>query len=270
LDLDESLEILANAGYHAHPEVKRSWKKIFVGIVIGVTALVSSAGTLLYERIQRPPALYDQYKEATYSLANKLAIIDDSYDYGDLKNAAVMTSARARYETIYCKTFEYHEAPEELSGIEGDTLLYIDKDSQVLQVWKRSDFVLLEELLCSTGKNAGDKRRAGDMRSPSGPFTLISKENSADWEFEGRKAYGPFFYRMDVGSWDSQGKHFPRGRSSIGIHGTDKPDLLGTRASHSCIRINSGSLGRLDGLGILRPGVTGYVGTEKLSEFAGE
>ena len=44
-------------------------------------------------------------------------------------------------------------------------------------------------------------------------------------------AYGPFFIRLDV-----------PGHSGIGIHGTHKPESIGTRDTEGCIRLNNDDL----------------------------
>jgi lipoprotein-anchoring transpeptidase ErfK/SrfK len=55
--------------------------------------------------------------------------------------------------------------------------------------------------------------------------------------------YGPFAYGLSGFSPVLQS--FNGGDGTIGIHGTNKPELLGTRASHGCIRMRNEAIVRL-------------------------
>ena len=93
------------------------------------------------------------------------------------------------------------------------------------------------------GKNAGQKRVSGDMKTPDGSFPIDEVIDSSDWthdfgdgkgEIEG--AYGPYFISLDTselsgGAWDG-----------IGIHGTHDPASIGTCASEGCIRMHNSDL----------------------------
>jgi len=93
----------------------------------------------------------------------------------------------------------------------------------------------------ATGLNAGDKRMAGDHKTPEGTFTIISIEDKSRVTFDyndGKgpvKAYGPWFLRLRTGF------------QGIGIHGTcpERDDRIGTRDSHGCIRLHNEDLLRL-------------------------
>jgi hypothetical protein len=61
-------------------------------------------------------------------------------------------------------------------------------------------------------------------------------ENSSEWLYDGKKAYGPKAARLSVGVWDAKGNYNPTGLSDIMAHGTDEPEKLGTAASHGCVR----------------------------------
>jgi len=76
-----------------------------------------------------------------------------------------------------------------------------------------------------------DKREEGDCRTPEGEFTVVSVEDASDWEHEGERVYGPLFLRLDCPPWEG-----------IGIHGTNRPDLLGRPASRGCIRMRNEEL----------------------------
>lgn len=59
--------------------------------------------------------------------------------------------------------------------------------------------------------------------TPLGQWKIISKERSSG-------VFGPYFLRL--AKWDGS-KYV---RTSIGLHGTDEPELLGQPASKGCIR----------------------------------
>ncbi len=79
--------------------------------------------------------------------------------------------------------------------------------------------------------DGGDKVSEGDCRTPEGEFRIISIEDSSDWEHEGVQSYGNCFLRLECLSWEG-----------IGIHGTDDPDTIGTKASRGCIRMRNEDL----------------------------
>ena len=110
--------------------------------------------------------------------------------------------------------------------------LYLLEDGNVVDSWP-----------VALGKNAGQKRVSGDMKTPDGTFPIDEVIDSSDWthdfgdgrgEIEG--AYGPYFISLDTsdlsgGAWDG-----------IGIHGTHDPASIGTCASEGCIRMHNSDL----------------------------
>ena len=85
----------------------------------------------------------------------------------------------------------------------------------------------------SCGKNYGNKHERGDMKTPEGIFHITDIENSSDWahDFKDGKGriegtYGPWFLRLAVPN-----------QKGIGIHGTHKPESIGTRDTEGCIRL---------------------------------
>lgn len=98
-----------------------------------------------------------------------------------------------------------------------------------------------EELFsCSVaiGRNIGNKEKNCDMKTPEGTFAICSIEDSSNWKHDfndgkglRKGAYGPFFFRLKV-----------PGFNGIGIHGTCKPESIGTRDSEGCIRLNNADL----------------------------
>ena len=110
--------------------------------------------------------------------------------------------------------------------------LYLLKDGNVVNSWP-----------VALGKNAGQKRVSGDMKTPDGTFPIDEVLDASYWthdfgdgkgEIEG--AYGPYFISLDTsnlsgGAWDG-----------IGIHGTHDPASIGTCASEGCIRMHNSDL----------------------------
>lgn len=113
--------------------------------------------------------------------------------------------------------------------------IVVNKKEYRLQVLDDSDSVIFETRVC-LGENMGNKRRAGDHKTPEGNFSICSIENSKSWtgkDDQGNRTYpyGPWFFRLKV----------PVSRH-IGIHGTDEPESIGTRASEGCIRLKNDRL----------------------------
>ena len=110
--------------------------------------------------------------------------------------------------------------------------LYLLEDGNVVNSWP-----------VALGKNTGQKRVSGDMKTPDGTFPIDEVLDASYWthdfgdgkgEIEG--AYGPYFISLDTsnlsgGAWDG-----------IGIHGTHDPASIGTRASEGCIRMHNSDL----------------------------
>ena len=110
--------------------------------------------------------------------------------------------------------------------------LYLLEDGSIVRSWP-----------VALGKNAGQKQKSGDMKTPDGSFPIDEVLDASYWthdfgdgkgEIEG--AYGPYFISLDTsrlsgGTWDG-----------IGIHGTHDPASIGTRASEGCIRMRNEDL----------------------------
>jgi lipoprotein-anchoring transpeptidase ErfK/SrfK len=133
-------------------------------------------------------------------------------------------------------------------------LFVIDKQLQSASVYKLK-LEKIESSKVSTGFNYGEKLRQGDRKTPSGVFKVESVANSSSWIYNSETgSYGNYFARLSAGSWDSLGKHYPGRQSSIGIHGTNRPQLLGTRASDGCIRLSNDTNNYYVASGILKRG----------------
>lgn len=106
--------------------------------------------------------------------------------------------------------------------------IVISKKDYKLYVIDSQDKVIFQTDVC-LGKNTGNKKRRGDHKTPEGSFKIISIENSSHWpDFDKvfRASYGPWFMRLNV-----------PGFRSIGLHGTNEPESIGTRASMGCVRM---------------------------------
>lgn len=106
--------------------------------------------------------------------------------------------------------------------------IVICKKDYKLYVLDDNDRVVFKTDVC-LGKNTGNKKRRGDHKTPEGDFKIVSIENSSRWpDFDKvyRASYGPWFMRLNV-----------PGFRSIGLHGTNEPESIGTRASMGCVRM---------------------------------
>ncbi|HEX6369003.1 MAG TPA: L,D-transpeptidase, partial [Longimicrobium sp.] len=89
-----------------------------------------------------------------------------------------------------------------------------------------------------------------DFATPNGTFHVTFKDLEPDW-------IAPDWYFLENGlrvpGPDSDARRFPRGLGAaavfigqgLAIHGTDKPELLGQRVSHGCIRLANADALRL-------------------------
>jgi lipoprotein-anchoring transpeptidase ErfK/SrfK len=89
-----------------------------------------------------------------------------------------------------------------------------------------------------------------DFATPNGTFHVTYKDLEPDW-------IAPDWYFVEHGlrvpAENSDARRFPRGLGSaavfigqgLAIHGTDKPELLGQRVSHGCIRLANADALRL-------------------------
>lgn len=121
-------------------------------------------------------------------------------------------------------------------GTAAQNRIVICKKDFKLYVFDSRDSLIFSTDVC-LGENLGNKKRNGDHKTPEGSFTICSIEDSSGWEdFDGtfRASYGPWFMRLKV----------PRFRS-IGIHGTNEPESIGTRASMGCVRLHNEDVLRL-------------------------
>ncbi|MCL2767516.1 MAG: L,D-transpeptidase [Synergistaceae bacterium] len=120
--------------------------------------------------------------------------------------------------------------------------ILIDKNNFTLTLYDKDEE--LHEWEIAVGSVSGDKQHKGDNRTPSGSFRIRQIQDSSKWTYDfgdgngqTEGVYGPWFIRLHTPPW-----------SGIGIHGTHKPDTIGSRASEGCIRMKNEELIKLKGM----------------------
>ena len=117
-----------------------------------------------------------------------------------------------------------------------ETMLYIEKSN--LRLYVVCDTDTIASYPVCLGQNLGQKRKAGDHKTPEGNFSISMIQNSSSWkhDFKDGKgprkgAYGPCFFRLLTPM-----------STHIGIHGTCFPESIGSRESEGCIRMKNEDL----------------------------
>lgn len=142
------------------------------------------------------------------------------------------------YLLIVPASFWYYH---KISTIENSSFVLISKADMSLSLYNYKGEMLLKSAV-ATGKNFGNKKTIGDLKTPEGVFKVSSIEDASKWTHDFKDdtlgaikgAYGPFFIRLDI-----------PGQKGIGIHGTHDNNSIGTRATEGCIRMHNDELLRL-------------------------
>ena len=99
----------------------------------------------------------------------------------------------------------------------------------------------LQSFPIACGRNYGNKRKVGDMKTPEGVYKVQMIQNASKWthDFKDGKgeikgAYGSHFIRLATPP-----------HTGIGIHGTHDDSSIGTRATEGCIRLHNTDLVQL-------------------------
>ncbi len=115
----------------------------------------------------------------------------------------------------------------------GKPFAIILKEEMQLLVYD-GDGVELRRYGIACGRNVGDKREPGDMRTPVGMFKVQEILDAHLWSHDFgdgkgviKGAYGPRFVRLITG------------HNGIGIHGTHDETSIGTHATEGCIRLRN-------------------------------
>ena len=127
-----------------------------------------------------------------------------------------------------------------LNDVNNASFIVISKEDMKLRLIDYKGREILKYAI-ACGKNYGNKEKKGDLKTPEGLFHVTEIEKASGWlhDFGDGKgeipgAYGPFFIRLEVPE-----------HKGIGIHGTHKPESIGTRDTEGCIRLHNDDLLKL-------------------------
>jgi len=128
--------------------------------------------------------------------------------------------------------------PDSVVSLSSGFVLVVDKQYQKIYAFhKNGSFSKVFEAPCSTGKNLGAKRIAGDARTPNGIFfaTRIMRNPGSP------EVYGSLAFPLDYPTLSD--KRAGRNGSNIWIHGTTKP--LTPFQSNGCVVLRDSDLQHL-------------------------
>jgi lipoprotein-anchoring transpeptidase ErfK/SrfK len=132
----------------------------------------------------------------------------------------------------------------------GRHVVVIDLDSNRLFFTRGRRVLWSAPVGTGTGLRLETDRNAWDFKTPNGTFHVAFKAIEPDW-------VAPDWYFLERGlpipPQNDPKRRFPRGLGAaavyighgLAIHGTDKPELLGQRVSHGCIRLSDADALRL-------------------------
>ncbi len=115
--------------------------------------------------------------------------------------------------------------------------IVISKETMTLSVFGQGGNRIAEYPV-AMGRNLGDKKKAGDNKTPEGNFEVQQIQDASAWTHDFRDgkgeikgAYGSHFIRLLTPPY-----------KGIGIHGTHAPESIGTRATEGCVRLRNEDL----------------------------
>ena len=118
----------------------------------------------------------------------------------------------------------------------------ISKESMTLKLYDKNGKIIYN-FPVAVGKNLGNKKTQDDLKTPEGEFVILRIEPSSKWTYDFKDgngaiegAYGEWFIRLDTESTPYR---------NIGIHGTHKPETIGTRATDGTISLHNDDLKKL-------------------------
>jgi len=128
--------------------------------------------------------------------------------------------------------------PDSIVSLSSGYIIVVDKKYQKIYIFhKEETFSKVFEASCSTGKNSGSKRVAGDAKTPNGIFfTTKILHNPGPPEI-----YGSMAFPLDYPTISD--KRAGRDGNNIWIHGTTKPLL--PKHSSGCVVLHDNDLKRL-------------------------
>lgn len=148
------------------------------------------------------------------------------------------------------------QSPDPLAGVRSASLdrggyaVVVDLDRNVLHFARGRQVLWSAPVGTGTGMRLRNGRGEWDFATPTGTYQAVYKQIEPDW-------IAPDWYFVENGlrvpARDSDARRFPRGLGSaavfigrgLAIHGTDRPELLGQRVSHGCIRLSNADALRL-------------------------
>ncbi len=151
------------------------------------------------------------------------------------------------------------EAAVDMSATSADTFVAAQPaEEEPMGDYRRADHIIISKqtmtlslyddsnrLICrfpvAVGKNLGNKRRVGDMKTPEGEFTVQQIQPAGHWTHDFGDGKGVIEHCY--GDWFIRLKTPPH--KGIGIHGTHAPESIGTRATEGCVRLNNSDLDSL-------------------------
>jgi hypothetical protein len=132
----------------------------------------------------------------------------------------------------------------------GGYAVVIDLDENLLHFARGRQILWSAPVGTGTGMRLQNGRGEWDFATPAGTYHAVYKQIEPDW-------IAPDWYFIENGlrvpARDADARRFPRGLGSaavfigqgLAIHGTDRPELLGQRVSHGCIRLSNADALRL-------------------------
>lgn len=152
----------------------------------------------------------------------------------DLVSVALVIVLMLPYVGLFY-VWKYYK--RQIREIPNASFVIISKEDMMLRQYDYKGRILCEYPV-AVGKNYGDKKEVGDMKTPEGVFTIEEIQNASAWEHDFddglgpvQGAYGDYFIRLRT-----------PGHKGIGIHGTHDPGSIGTRATEGCVRLNNDNL----------------------------
>ena len=132
----------------------------------------------------------------------------------------------------------------------GGYAVVVDLDENRLYFAKGRRVLWSAPVGTGTGLRLESDRAAWDFHTPNGAYHVAYKAREPDW-------IAPDWYFLEhnlpIPGQNDPKRRFPRGLGAaavyighgLAIHGTDKPELLGRRVSHGCIRLSDANALRL-------------------------
>ena len=130
------------------------------------------------------------------------------------------------------------QIPDSIVAFSSGYAVVVDKEHQKLYVfYKSGKYSKVFETVCSTGKNPGSKRIAGDAKTPNGIFFATRiLENPGPPE-----TYGSLAFTLDYPTLSD--KRAGKDGNNIWIHGTTKPLL--PQQSNGCVVLSDEDMKKL-------------------------